>query len=141
VAERGGNCMKLSTLKSADRAAWRLMKVFEAEAKYDAEAKRLKEDFTALWLIQHKTWKKAAVAAATRKDKGVVLWTVFKPGACSSMREIIRTPNLLITKTWWADTWDRTLRRMSGEPYVEIQGRWSTPEHDFKEAMRMEVAA
>lgn len=133
--------MKLSTLKAAERAAYRLMKAFEAEAKYDPAAKQLKETYSALWMERHNAWKKAAVAAATRKDKGEVLWTVFKPGACGSTREMIRTPNLLTTKTWWPDTWDRSMRRMSSEPYVEIQGKLWTTEYDFRNAMRLEVAA
>lgn len=133
--------MKLSTLKAAERAAFRLMKVFEAEAKYDSEAKRLKEDFTALWMIHYKVWKKSAVLAATRKDKGVVLFTVFKPGACGSMAEIVRTPNLLVTKTWWPHRWDPSVRTTVSEPHVEIQGRFWTPEYDFNRSMRTKEAA
>lgn len=90
--------MKSSFVKQIERAHWRLWKAVDKvrrAAPGDAELVALERKSTADWLFWHKRLHAVEVAAAAKKDKGEVLWTIFYPDGSAAL-SVTRTPNLRI---------------------------------------------
>lgn len=66
-------------------------------AKTDPAMAPLHKEAQTLWLKLGELRKAAELAAARRKDAGVVLWTVFVPEK-HGQHSITRTPNILRTE-------------------------------------------
>ena len=90
--------MNLKTAKAALRAANRLVKVFEPTRKTDPTAAAEYEAANKAWQRLYNRVHDMEIAAATKRDKDQVCFTVFIPDKWS-MKEVIRTPNRIIYTT------------------------------------------
>ena len=120
--------MKLSTLRAAERAAYKLMTTFEKERKTDAEAQRLYDAASKLWQERHAAFKAADIAQAEKRDKGEVLFTVFVPNR-NGWREVVRTPNRLITTHKWRDS--SPAGHHASASYTEVCSKLYSPAWHF----------
>lgn len=92
--------MTLKTIKAAERAAYRLLKVFEPLRKTDSQAATEWDAANKLWHRFYNRRQELELAAATKRDRGVVCFTVFIPERFS-MKEVIRTPHRTTHTTRW----------------------------------------
>lgn len=74
----------------------------------------VRSDILNTWSVVQSCQHQRAVAAAAKRDKGEVLWTVFKPYGTRGCLEIVRTPNRKITTIWY--------KKWHGEGYECHQG-------------------
>lgn len=120
--------MNAKTLKRIERSKWTLLRALERAVKaepFDEELRALNLEAGNEWSQWHKRLRKVNAAAAAKKDKGEVLFTIFYPDG-AAVRSITRTPHRLIhhweTQPWYAskpiedhvdvrrpDAWERDL--------------------------------
>lgn len=94
------------------------------------------------WITVYKVHHERACAAAAKRDKGEVLWTVFRPTR-NGYQEIIRTPNRKITIHWWKNYYDEghhKLDKPEAESTELFTGRTNDPwGWDLRRAMDPEI--
>lgn len=100
-----------------------------------------------LWLQMSNSWNHwykllntARNAAAAKRDKGEVLFTVFVPDR-NALQERIRTPNRVITIYHWRRGYPETTHyEIHGEPSIEvldgISRKFYPPSDHFNRFMR-----
>ena len=132
--------MKLATVRKLEGHFTALFKAVEKDGS--PEAKALKADYEKTMMGWYRRRKGMELAAAERKDKGVVLFTVFLPDK-NSIREVVRTPHRMGAKYHWRRGWPVTTHFESGETHWDTSTNFYTPEMDFRRLMRpaQEVAA
>lgn len=98
---------QLKTLERSSLARLRLCERLLKQSPLDRELAGLKELAGKDWLSWRQRLHRQLCALAEKKDKGVVLFTIFYPDG-DALRSIIRTPHRLIlhweTQPWYAST-------------------------------------
>lgn len=127
-------------LRHAEDIVFRAYQKLEKLARTQPELAAQVTEVQTLWMGMHKQANAQLVLEGERKDKGVVLWTVFQPtmlgkgetAYCGGVREIVRTPWRHMTIHHWNNSppSDTHVR-----PTKPVEANW-----DFKSAMRQEAA-
>lgn len=132
--------MTLAKLRALERSLFRLRKSLEA-TKSDPDCASIYAYAEKEWLRIYDVYKKRALAAAEKRDGGVVLFTVFRPEHKGrAVSETVRTPNRILYRTAWKHYCTGEL-----EPWKEFSGDvpgtlWSA-DYDFKRLMQVKEAA
>lgn len=113
--------MKTKTLRQIERAKLGLVRVLERAMRADPNAHEVRELLDGArkdWCEWYKRLKRVEVAAAEKRDKGEVLFTIFYPDSSGAVRSIIRTPHRLIRR-WETLPW--YYRQDEERDYVEVR--------------------
>ncbi len=132
--------MTLAQLRTVERCYWKLMRVLEKALPKGHERR---ESVTKAWNAAYQEFQVAARAAAARRDKGEVLWTLCMPHK-HYVREITRTA-LRCMSTYHYDIRDSAYRCVRVRP-VNSEGAdvrngrlyepWSDLEQEWRDARR-----
>lgn len=128
--------MKLATFKKLEKAATLAYEALKADGSPEAQAKVKAAELAMLdaWRARYA----AEVAAAAKKDKDEVLFTVFVPGK-NHVAEHIRTNLRRGFRYLWTY---RFVTLPNDVPAVSWDvENFSKPESDFRRWMQLEVAA
>lgn len=133
--------MTIAKLRSIERQLFKLvqsLRPLKNEPEVVALYAWAEKEWSRIWNL----YKARSLAAAAKRDRGEVLFTVFRPAyRTSAVEENVRTPNRMLRRVAWKHYSTGEL-----EPWKEFSGEVScnrlySPEYDFKRLMRMEAAA
>jgi hypothetical protein len=126
--------MKLATVRKFERA----YKALYDAAKADPAASALVKDYETNMVAWWNRRREMELALAAKRDKGVVLFTVFIPER-NCLREYTRTPNRSANTFHWRHSFSPT-GYSAATPNWDTASNFWTPLNDFRRAMSKEVA-
>lgn len=114
------------TPRQFDKAVYSILKVankLEAVGESDPEVLALGKTLKDFWMKAYRVQQFRELASAARKDKGVVLWTVFQPERkIRRLCVITRTPNRVLRAMRWDNgPWSHSEALPMCSPYYDFR--------------------